>query len=101
MKANTVEQAFQYSSNNGAAQYLPGINNKALKKLATQKGIVLEKPGGSQTKYFFYKSDEVVGYDNGEATQWIRAEITSGTYHGHPINENRLLKNYGIKEDKP
>ncbi len=65
------------------------MNNKALEKLAAQKGFVIEH---GKTKYFFYKSDKVIGYDNGTATQWIRAEISSRMYHGHPMRVDRLPK---------
>jgi len=36
-KAKTVDQAIDYSSDGGAAQYALGVNNKALEKLTTQK----------------------------------------------------------------
>ncbi len=89
LQARTLDDAKAFSSNGGAAQYLPGVNNKALEKLAAQKGFVIEH---GKTKYFFYKSDKVIGYDNGTATQWIRAEISSRMYHGHPMRVDRLPK---------
>jgi hypothetical protein len=89
LQARTLDDAKAFSSNGGASQYVPGVNNKALEKLATQKGLVIEH---GKTKYFFYKSDNVIGYDNGTATQWIRAEISSRVYHGHPMRVDRLPK---------
>ena len=39
----------------------------------------------SSKTYYLYRSTEVVGYSNGEATRWIRAELASGNVaHGHP-----------------
>jgi RHS repeat-associated protein len=93
MKANSREDAAARSSGSGAAQYLPTVNNRALERTPAQKGIVHEKNGG-KTLYFFYRSDDVVGYDQGKPTHWIRAEITSGTLHGHPMSESRVV-NYG------
>ena len=76
----------------------PGINNKALERTATQKGFVLDK---GNTQYFYQQFDRPIGYDNGTATTWIRAEITSKTYHGHPMRPDRLpavvRKHFGIK----
>ena len=92
-KARTEEEARIFSSTGEKnAQYLPNVNNKELERLATQKGIVYSPPGNKNVKYFFYKSDEIIGYDQGIPTQWIRAEVSSGSYHGHPMNEKRLSK---------
>lgn len=89
LQARTLDEARIFSSDGGAAQYVPGLNNKALEKLATQKGFVIDR---GNTKYFYYKSDKIIGYDNGTETQWIRAEITSRVYHGHPMRVDRLPK---------
>lgn len=94
-RAKTVEEARVMSHK--AAQYLPDVNQKELEKLALQKGIVVQKTGTSTTKYFFYKSDKVIGFDSGVETMWIRSELTSGVYHGHPIAPARLWSMYGIK----
>jgi hypothetical protein len=91
-KAKSTDEAKTMSMNGGDAQYLPDVNNKALEKLATQKGKVFTAPGNKNVTYFFYKSDKIIGYDQGKPTSWIRAEISSGSYHGHPINEDRLSK---------
>lgn len=80
----------------GNAQYFPREMGRTLETLAIRKGIVRPKPD-SQTLYFFYRHDQIVGYDGGEPTYWLRAEITSGSYHGHPISAERLWSNYGIK----
>lgn len=97
MKAKSVEDAIRLSSTGlKHAQYVPGINVRLLEYTAMQRGIVHKKPN-STTLYFFYKSDSVVGYDQGKATQWIRAELTSGEFHGHPMNTDRLWNMYGIK----
>lgn len=90
-RAKTTDEA-RTMSINGDAQYLPEVNNKALEKLATQKGTVFIPPGNKNVKYFFYKSDKIIGYDQGKPTNWIRAEVSSGAYHGHPMNEDRLSK---------
>jgi hypothetical protein len=77
------------SENGGNAQYLPGVDNQALELEGLKKGIVYDR---GTMHYFFYKSPNVVGYDEGVPTQWIRAELSSGTYHGHPMNVKRLSK---------
>ena len=94
-KARTKEEAIRFSYKE--AQYLPDVNIKELEKLAIQKGKVVTSPNGKNVKYFFFKSDRVIGYDQGKATHWIRAEISSGTYHGHPMNTERLKK-YNITD---
>jgi len=91
-KAKTVEQAIKFSKNGGAAQYLPDVNINALEKLALQKGTVFIPKNNKNITYFFYKSNRIIGYDNGIPTEWIRAEISSGFHHSHPINTNRLSK---------
>jgi filamentous hemagglutinin len=90
IKARSNEEAKKMSeSGQKHAQYLPEIDNKTLEKIALSSSIKVEKSNG--TTYCFYKSDKIVGYDNGKPTQWIRAEITSGNeFHGHPIATARL-----------
>ena len=87
-KTNAEAKAMSMKS----AQYLPGVNNRALETLAAQKGRMVTIPGNKNVKYFFYKSKEIIGYDQGVPTQWVRAEISSGALHGHPMNEKRLAK---------
>ncbi|RQO37544.1 hypothetical protein DBR39_11655 [Chryseobacterium sp. KBW03] len=91
-KAKTVEQAISFSKNGGDAQYLPYVNINALEKTALQKGEVFIPKNNKNVTYFFYKSNRVIGYDNGIPTEWIRAEISSGFHHSHPINTDRLSK---------
>jgi hypothetical protein len=92
-KAANIDQAQGFSKD--AAQYWPKEMGRTLETLAIRKGIVRPKPD-STTIYYFYRHDQIVGFDEGNPTYWIRAEITSGTYHGHPISEQRLAS-YGIK----
>ena len=89
LKATTEEEARQLSHKN--AQYLPGINNGALEREALLNGEhFLERDGGAF--WNFKKFNDYVGYDKGIKTQWIRAEYSSGTIHGHPISPKRLSK---------
>ena len=89
LKAKTEEEARQLSYKQ--AQYLPGINNGALEKEALLNGeYLLERDGGAF--WNFYRSNDYVGYDQGVKTRWIRAEYSSQTVHGHPINPKRLGK---------
>jgi toxin YxiD len=80
-----------------AAQYLPGVNTKALEKRALGEGERVLRPNGAFWTVF--KSKDPVGYDGGELTHWIRSEYSSGTYHGHPIGLNRLKKYTKAKEE--
>lgn len=73
------------------AQYIPGTNNKALEKFALQKGIIVEKPTGGAF-YSFYRSENPIGFDQGKETYWIRAEWSSGEFHGHPMSLDRVKK---------
>jgi len=88
LKAKTEEEAKNLSYK--AAQYLPSINNSALEKTALIKGEIVPRPNGAF--WAIYKSDKYVGYDSGKATRWIRAEYSSGTYHGHPMIIQRVRK---------
>lgn len=75
------------------AQYLPNISNAGLERLALQKGVVVQR-GGAYHAYLEF--DQIVGYDDGIATRWIRAEVSGGTMHGHPVNFRNLNKALGI-----
>ncbi|WP_415839618.1 pre-toxin TG domain-containing protein [Paenibacillus tarimensis] len=92
LKARTPEEAQKFSETGKRnAQYLPDINNKAIEKEALQRGHIIDN--GNNNYYFIYDTGKVVGYDNGQPTTWIRAELTSGNvYHGHPIAGDRLDK---------
>lgn len=87
LKASTAAEALQFSQGGSPAQYLPGISNAGLEKLALQKGFVMEHGGAYHA---FVQFDQSIGYDSGLATSWIRAELSGGVYHGHPINVSRL-----------
>ncbi|MCY9517913.1 hypothetical protein [Paenibacillus apiarius] len=93
IKAKTEDEAIRFSETGDKnAQYLPTIKNKVLEREALQKGLIFQdrKKGAI---YFFYNVGKKVGYDLGDETTWIRAELTSGgVYHGHPISSKRLSK---------
>jgi hypothetical protein len=88
IKAKTAEEARQMSFK--AAQYLPGVNNAALEKIALQKGTLVPRPNGAFWK--IHRFDKPIGFDGGSETHWIRAEYSSGTYHGHPMSVDRVKK---------
>ena len=88
LKAGTADEAQQFSKG-GLAQFLPEFNDSRLEKLALQKGVVVEHGGGYHA---FLQFDRSIGFDNGNATTWIRAELSGGVYHGHPMHQSRLPK---------
>ncbi len=88
LKARSEAEAKQFSTK--AAQYLPGVNNKNLERTALQKGTLIRRPGGDV--WAIYRAPRAVGYDGGEKTHWLRAELSSGTIHGHPMKLSRVLK---------
>jgi len=88
LKATTFEKAEKLSYTN--AQYLPGINNKSLEYEAMFKGIPITDDGN--TIYYIYNTGKEIGYDRGVKTTWIRAELSSGVYHGHPMAPDRVQK---------
>ncbi|MBO1063105.1 MAG: hypothetical protein HEQ14_19910 [Aphanizomenon flos-aquae CP01] len=88
LKAKTEGEAKKFSDQ--AAQYLPGLNNANLEKTALLEGTRIERGGG--TFWSIYRFNDYVGFDGGEKTRWIRAEYSSGTYHGHPISIERVSK---------
>jgi hypothetical protein len=73
-----------------ASQYNRGVNNRAVERLAAQQGYVEPGAGTKKTIYFYHNTGEVVGYDGGRATTWVRAEITSNVLHGFPIHPDNL-----------
>jgi hypothetical protein len=88
LKAKTEAEAISFSTGAKApAQYLPGLSNKGLEKIALEKGFIMEHGGGYHA---YIRFDRTVGYDGGKATSWIRAELSGGVYHGHPMAESRL-----------
>jgi len=87
LKAVNIEKAESLSHIN--AQYLPGVNNKSLEYEAMFKGIPVQEEG-KNVIYYIYDTKKVVGYDRGMPTTWIRAELSSGVYHGHPMADDRV-----------
>jgi len=90
-KALTENQAIHLSYDQ--AQYMPGINNTGLEYEAMFNGIPVKYD--NSTVYYFYDTGMTVGYDQGMPTTWIHSELTSGTYHGHPMNVDRVKKHLG------
>ncbi len=88
LKARSDADAKKFS--NKAAQYMPGVNNAKLERKALLKGLWIQRPSGGI--WSIYKFDKPVGYDGGKPTHWIRAEVSSGTFHGHPMSEQRVKK---------
>jgi toxin YxiD len=86
LQASTEAEAKTFSSG-GPAQYLPEINNNGLEKIALEKGFIIEHGGGY---YSYIQFDRPIGYNNGRATSWIRAELSGGSYHGHPVLESQV-----------
>ncbi|WP_245703556.1 RHS repeat-associated core domain-containing protein [Paenibacillus nuruki] len=95
LKAKTINEAQSFSiTGRKQAQYLPGINNTALKREALWKGNIVSEEKGAI--YFIYDTGKPIGYDLGIETSWIRTEITSGgVFHGYPIAGKRLEEYLG------
>lgn len=83
IKATTVEQAQKLSQK--VAQYIPGIKVSALERKALDKGILVKFDDGAKKVWKIFKNDSPVGFNNGQKTNWMRVEVSSGHYHGHPI----------------
>ncbi|MBW4599437.1 MAG: DUF4157 domain-containing protein [Calothrix sp. FI2-JRJ7] len=88
LKAITEDEARTLSYKE--AQYLPGVKNWVLEKTALFQGVLIPRPNGAFWK--IYRFDNYVGFDQGKKTCWIRAEYSSGTYHGHPMSIERVRK---------
>lgn len=92
MKATSEAQARRMTTPSDTqpdppSQYLPDVNNQALELEALQNGTVIRgnpnDPGS--TVHVRYDAGRVIGYDGGEPTTTMRAELTAGdVYHGHP-----------------
>ncbi len=83
LKAKTEAEAKAFSTGKGAdAQYLLGVSNNGLEKIALEKGFIVDHGGGY---YAYIEFNQPIGYNNGQATTWIRAELSGGVYHGHPV----------------
>lgn len=50
-----------------------------------KKGVLVYYDEGKEQLWKIYKSNKPVGFNDGTSTNWIRVEISSGKYHGHPI----------------
>jgi hypothetical protein len=88
LRAKTSDQAQEMSTK--AAQYSPDVDNSILEKTALFKGHLVPRPGGAFWK--IHRFDDPVGFDGGKETHWVRAEYSSGIYHGHPMSVNRVKK---------
>jgi hypothetical protein len=78
-----------------ASQYrrdlVEGKRYQELERRALQEGIEVKDANG--TSYRLFRSETPVGWDGGEPTNWIRAEMTSGdVFHGHPMSPSRVRK---------
>jgi|GEM_PF-2374179 hypothetical protein len=88
LKAKTEVDAAVFSER--AAQYLPGVDNTQLERRALQHGLLIDRGNGGV--WGIFRFNKPVGYDGGEKTNWIRAELSSGTIHGHPMRPGRVGK---------
>ncbi len=71
------------STKYGKAKYKSGINIQEIEKTTWDSGILVEKDKCWKVKKF----DNIIGAKRGEATQYMRVEMSAGTIHGHPITE--------------
>lgn len=99
LKAKTEQQAKELSqTGKKAAQYLPGLNVETMEKEAIWKAIdsgQFIKGDGKETYYFFHKFDDVIGYNTGKPTKWMRVELGNNgtsTRHSFPADINQVRK---------
>lgn len=99
LKAKTEQQAKELSqTGKKAAQYLPGLKVEAMEKAAIWKAIdsgQFIKGDGKETYYFFHKFDDVIGYNTGKPTKWMRVELGNNgtpTRHSFPADINQVKK---------
>ncbi|WP_143085352.1 hypothetical protein [Planifilum fulgidum] len=80
------------------AQYLPDIDDEKLEREALRKAEYIYVDKDKNVVYFFYDTRRPVGYDGGDETTWIRAELrkdkNTPVLHGHPISVKRLENEY-------
>ncbi len=95
--ATSIQEAIDISSGRagnqrtrGQAQFTPGLVRERVEARALREMPGVYMPhGGSVFK--FVKFDNVVGYDGGRPTHWMRVEVTaSGEFHGHPMQFGRV-----------
>jgi hypothetical protein len=88
-KAKSFSEAKKLSESE--AQYLPEIDNQIIEKFVIQnydKGYILDR--GNKGIWIYMHIDSQVGFNNGISTNWIRVEVQSSTYHGHPADPARV-----------
>lgn len=76
----------------GQAQYLPGLDVQQLERAALNSPRAYARYHKKHSIWKFYRFDHPVGFDEGVETRWIRVELTSGAFHGHPMNIQRVRK---------
>jgi hypothetical protein len=80
VSGNLSESQIIKSTQNGPAKYFGKVNEvQALEKTALKNGIVIND--GT----VIYDAGYNIGASAGSKTQYIRVDISAGTYHGHPI----------------
>ncbi len=82
------------STVSGPAKYKPDIIIPDLEKIALEQGIK------SGSEYIFYKAKNIIGSSAGKETQYIRINISAGTYHGFPITRSKIPSNIAKQLDK-
>lgn len=90
-RARSEAQARELSRT--AAQFLPAFSGRASLEtwaLKSAEGHLVVHEGASVWK--FVRSDGVIGFDQGKPTHWLRVEVSSGFYHGHPMSLERVRK---------
>lgn len=88
--ARTLEEARRKSLQ--VAQYLPSVNHITL-----ERSVLHSRAGewflhGNATLYKFERFADPIGYDQGQETRWIRVEVSSGVFHGHPVSITTVRK---------
>ena len=72
------------TAGNSPAKYKSGLNIPNLEKTAAENGIF-------DGTYVWYKSNSIVGASKGTETQYIRIDLSAGTYHGHPVTNQEVI----------
>jgi hypothetical protein len=93
-KAKSFSEAKKLSESE--AQYLPELDNQVIEKFVIQnydKGYILDR--GNKGIWIYMYFDSQIGFNNGISTNWIRVEVQSSTYHGHPADPARVRQAVG------